>query len=80
MTDPITGPDLVLEGMLAIARRETLVLAAAVQREDDGTTVIAAARLRWALANAHQFAARSLVGWQRAGQRLPGRSWTFAGR
>jgi uncharacterized protein YjbI with pentapeptide repeats len=51
--------DATVEGMLALARRETSVLAAALQRHDDNGILIAGARVRWSLACAQQFAARS---------------------
>jgi uncharacterized protein YjbI with pentapeptide repeats len=51
--------DAAVEGMLALARRETFVLATALQRHDEDAIVIAGGRLRWSLACAEQFAALS---------------------
>jgi uncharacterized protein YjbI with pentapeptide repeats len=48
-----------VEGMLSLARRETFVLATALQRQDGDSVLIAGGRLRWALACAHQFAGLS---------------------
>ncbi len=62
--------DAMVEGVLALARRETLVLAAALQSDDDDSVVLATARLRWSLACAQQFASRTLAGRARVWPRL----------
>jgi len=59
-----------VDGMLAIARRETLVLAAALQSTDLDGILIARGRLRWSLACAQQFAACSPTAWVRLRPRL----------
>jgi uncharacterized protein YjbI with pentapeptide repeats len=66
----VADSDALVDGVLAIARRETLVLAAALQASDDDSVVLATARLRWSLACAQQFAARTLAGLARARPRL----------
>ena len=43
-----------IEQMLSVARRETLVLAAASFAVDDAGAAIASARLRWAIGSARQ--------------------------
>jgi len=48
-----------VDGTLAIARRETLALAAARQSANADAALVAGGRLRWSLACARQFAARS---------------------
>lgn len=53
--------DAAINGMLAVARREVLILAATLQSNDDIGAVIAAGRLRWAISCAHEFAGRSLT-------------------
>jgi uncharacterized protein YjbI with pentapeptide repeats len=47
----------VVDGMLAIVRRETLIVAIAMQANDDSATLLASGRLRWALDCVEQFAA-----------------------
>jgi len=49
-------PHVAFEAMLAIARREVLILAVAVQSQDAEGRVIGAARLRWALSRAEELA------------------------
>lgn len=46
-----------VDGMLALVRRETLIVAIAMQANDDGATLLASGRLRWALECVEQFAA-----------------------
>src|SRR4051812_11218105 len=58
----LSGYYAVLEGILAVVRRQTLAVAAALQSCDADRTLVATARLLWALANAQQFAARSVAG------------------
>jgi uncharacterized protein YjbI with pentapeptide repeats len=62
--------DAAVVGVLAVARRETLLLATALQRGDEDAVFVAAGRLRWSLASALQFAARSHAGLLRARGRL----------
>jgi len=50
------------DGVLAIVRRETLVLAVALQTRDDDAAMIAEARLRWSLAAAYHFVVPSYIG------------------
>lgn len=54
-TELVTGESL-LEGVLALVRRETLVLAAAVRSSDQSATDLAAGRVRWLVGSALQFA------------------------
>lgn len=49
----------VVDGMLAIVRRETLIVAIAMQANDECATLLASGRLRWALDCVEQFAAYS---------------------
>ena len=65
---PEVDGDPLVEGILAIARLETFVLATALQSDDDDSVLLAAVRLRRCLACAHQFAARSIS--ELAGVRL----------
>jgi len=59
-----------VENTLAIARRETLALAAALQSSNADAAQVAGGRLRWSLACARQFAARSPAMWIRVRARL----------
>lgn len=79
------GLDVELEGLLAAARRETLVIAAALQRPDHGTAVVGAARLRWILDFTMEYAARRPAEFQRAYPRLSAimevaEGWISAGK
>jgi len=62
--------DAMLEGILAVARREILVLAAARQASDEEASVVSAGRLRWQLACAQQYAMTSPAGYARVHVRL----------
>jgi uncharacterized protein YjbI with pentapeptide repeats len=62
--------DVMLEGILAVARREMLVLAAARHAADGDAALVAAGRLRWQLASAQQYAMQSLAGYARVHARL----------
>jgi uncharacterized protein YjbI with pentapeptide repeats len=59
-----------VDGVLAVARREILVLAAALQSGDDAIVLLASQRVRWSLAHAHQLAAHSLEAFARARPQL----------
>jgi len=62
--------DAMLEGILAVARREILVLAAARQSSNEEASVVAAGRLRWQLACAQLHAMSSPAGYARVHARL----------
>lgn len=67
---PVEQRDVQLEGILAVARREMLVLAAARQSSDEDAAMVAAIRLRWQLTAAQQYAMHSLAGYARVHARL----------
>jgi len=62
--------DVMLEGILAVARREMLVLAAARHASDDDAALVSEGRLRWQLACARQYATHSPGAYARAHARL----------
>lgn len=62
--------DVAIEGVLAVARREILLLAAALQSNHRIMSLVAAGRLRWSLSCAHDFAARSPFALSRMRTRL----------
>jgi hypothetical protein len=62
--------DTALEGILAVARREMLVLAAARQASDEDAALVAAGRLRWQLASAQQYAMQRPAAYARVHARL----------
>jgi len=67
---PVQERDVMLEGILAVARREMLVLAAARHASNEDAALVAAGRLRWQLACAEQYAMASTAGYARVHERL----------
>src|ERR1700755_2419465 len=65
-----TSIDAAIEGVLAVARREILLLSSALQSDDHIMSLVAAGRLRWSLSCAHDFAARSPFALSRMRERL----------
>jgi uncharacterized protein YjbI with pentapeptide repeats len=62
--------DALIEGVLGIARRETLVLAAALQQNNRAAAADASSKVRYAIAYATQCASRSHADFKRLGERI----------
>jgi uncharacterized protein YjbI with pentapeptide repeats len=62
--------EVAIDGVLAVARREVLLLASALQSDDRIMSLVAAGRLRWSLSCARDFAARSPFAMSRLRERF----------